>query len=262
MQQASALARATSSARAPGDVDQLARPAACASTSAGAWRSCGCGASSPRRRRRAARSKPSALRAVSRGAGGVRARGPRRPPRPRPSRRRARRCARTSASRSIVEADEQRRVARVGGPQLRSGRSGGSARRRRAARARARCRCAVARVDPLRGPRRAPRQLGVQRLRRRARSSSAPSARARLVGRRRAQVELGERGAQVQAGAADDDRRGGRRRAARRSRRARARAYSPALNVASTGRNDDAAGARAAPAPRALAAPVRISSPR
>ena len=56
-------------------------------------------------------------------------------------------------------------------------------------------------------------QLGVQRLGPAAVELGLSAART-LGRRRRAQVELGERGAQVQAGAADDDRRRARRRAA------------------------------------------------
>ena len=65
-------------------------------------------------------------------------------------------------------------------------------------------------------------QLGVQRrgaLARRARASSLRADRG--VGRR-AQVEVGQRGAQVQAGAADDDRPAARGEQRRRSPRARA----------------------------------------
>ena len=59
------ISPAASAGRAVGEVDLRTRPGACASTSAGVARSCACGASSRRRRRRADPSKPSALRAVA-----------------------------------------------------------------------------------------------------------------------------------------------------------------------------------------------------
>ena len=64
---------------------------------------------------------------------------------------------------------------------------------------------AVVRVDPLGRPRRAARELGVQRRRPAPLELGGPVL-ARALGRRRSQIELGERRAQVQAGAADDDR--------------------------------------------------------
>ena len=120
------------------------------------------------------------------------------------------------------QAGQQRRVAGVGGPQLasppRAARSAGVEQLERAHEP-----LAVGGRDAGGDRGRAAGQLGVQRLRRRAPRSS-PCQRARTSGDRRAQVELGQRGAQVQAGAADDDRPPARRRARRRSPRARSAA--------------------------------------
>ena len=70
-------------------------------------------------------------------------------------------------------------------------------------------------------------------------AASSASQRARtLVGRSGPQLEVRQRGAQVEPGAADDDRRARRRRAARRSRRAPAAAYCADGEVASTGTNE------------------------
>ena len=154
------------------------------------------------------------------------------------------------------QAGQQRRVARVGRSTAAIAAGGGRRRApgveqlERADDALARRVGAIARPRPGRARARARRAArGAPRVRR-----ARPPALADARRRRRAQVELGERGAQVQAGAADDDRRAALRRAARRSRRARARAYSPALNVASTGRNADE--------PVLEPRPLRARSPR
>ena len=221
-------------------------------------RGCGCGASSPRRRRPAARRSPSALRAVSEAPGGVGgahlvdgARGDHRVD--------ARVDPRVERIAVHDEADQARGMARVGGPELVGPRRRlelaelvrSSSRRTIRLRSRGSTRRA--------GPRRAARELGVQRLGSAALELGLPAARAPRRAPR-AQIELGERGAQVQAGAADHDRKGALReqrvdlarapaRRTRRPRSARRRAGS---------RPGGAPGARARPPART---PVSVSRP-
>ena len=200
---------ATSSGVAAGDVDERRRRAACASRSAGAGRSGACGASSPRRRRRAAR----------------RSRGPcgrcrRRPAASAASTSSAAPAATMASTRASIAAVQRLAVH----DQAERGGSGGGCARSRAAgplgrllagveqleRADealavvgvdGRCRLGVAARRAARGRRRGPS------------ASTAARQRSRAAGvGRRAQVELGQRGAQVQAGAADDDRAAARRR--------------------------------------------------
>ena len=113
------------------------------------------------------------------------------------------------------QAGEQRRVAGVGGPQP-AGAVGAAASRagvEQLERADDAAGASVGR-DRARRPRGSRRRARRAAPRRPRAASCARPALADAGSRRRAQVELGERGAQVQAGAADDDRRGARRRAA------------------------------------------------
>ena len=219
---ASATPRPATSRLAAGHVEHRARRRACASRSAGGGRSCGVrrfiASTSPA----SSSSNPSALRAVGRGAGGVRAADLVLRRRRRASRPRARRSARTgprapSSARPAASGGARRRRPQLG---LRSG----AAPARRCPAARARGRSAGGRWARSRGAAHGARAasvacsaLGAALL------ELGQPALAHPLGRRRAQAQLGQRGPQVQAGAADDDRPRGRRRAARRSRRGPAR---------------------------------------
>ena len=160
------------------------------------------------------------------------------------------------------EPDEARRVARLGGPQLVRAPRRGLELAELEQLERADDPAAVARLDRPRPPTaRAARELRVQRLRAAAVELGLP-ARADLVGRRRAQREVGERGAQVEAGAADHDR--------PRARRAAAPSISACASCgvlagaeARVDRQDrDEAVLEARLLGRASATPVSVSRPR
>ena len=195
-------------ARGPVHVDQLARRPACASRSAGGGRSCACAAllGVARSPRQGARSKPSALRAVREAPRSMRALAP---PRARPPQ-----ASRPPARRSGVQRlalhrqpEQQRRMAVSAVHSCdRRPRRGGSG---PSPAARARAPSACGRRDRFRCAPGACRAAGVQRLgplcgepcSSRARSSGGGGG---------AQIEVGQRGPQVEAGAADHDRRAAR----------------------------------------------------
>ena len=223
---------------APGDVDRRARPRACASRSAGAWRS---GASAPfiaSTSPASSASKPSAWRAPGEApAASARADLLARP-RPRPSRPRAPRSARRAPrgpSSGPPSSVGRRSVRR---PQLRVLAPGGRrAGRRRAARARGRCAGAscgrIASAAP--GARRASSACSAARRR----ASSCSRRRARIAGRR---AGAGRAPRARRAGTGRCRRRrsgGGRWRAAPSISACAARANSPALEVAVSGSDAD-----------------------
>ena len=154
-----------------------------------------------------------------RGAGRVGGAGPPRRRRRRPSRRPARRSARPALA-VHHQAGQQRRVAGLLGPQLGRRRRRAAARRPRAARARARAACRRSARWPGGRPARAPASSACS-ARGALGRSSALRQRSRTPRGGRAEVELGQRGAQVEAGAADDDRAPAGERSPRRSRRGR-----------------------------------------
>ena len=224
------------------------RPAACAATSAGAWRNCACGASSPPRRRPAARRTPAPCARVGRRAGGVRG---------------AHLVDRAGRDHR-VHARVDPRVERRRGPSSRAIRrvgwrvslvhswfsagGGSSAPIASSSSARTiRWRSVGAISAAARGARRASSR--VQRGSAARRDLGLPARARTSGGARRLEVEVGQCGAQVEAGPADDDRRRSLRRAARRSPRARAARNSPALKRRVDRQERRAAGARAARAP-------------
>ena len=182
--------------------------------------------------------------------------------RPRPSRPRARRSAR----RAPRAPSSGRRAASDGAGRAVHSRESLPARRRapppsRAAPARAttRVRSRGSIAAALAGARCG--ELRVQRLRARRRRAARWMRCAHGRVGRRSQLEVGQGGLEVEAGAADHDRAPARPRARRRSRRGRAAANSPAEKV-SRGSTKDSRRCSSWACSAAVAAPVSVSRPR